>query len=397
MADHFSTLQQQFALKAEASPGVVETLAVADVQLRPATDLSFQPDYGRNEFDEVSDDLAKSQDYVAGLRGGFPSVGLVMKGSGVVGTAPALGRHLRACGLKEEVVRQIAIGSVAGGAGGFVAGDIITTGAKTVKVDVDTTGTLLRYIQVSGGDLTDSDVVTASDSDAATCSGSSSAFGVRYTPRSTGHETFTMQSIEKNVNGTSAQDFIYRIKGAMGTARIEATALAALRFVAEYSGCKNFTGAGSFFTGVTYETATPAATPKFLNATIQVGGVTVVPSAFTLDLGNDVVLDPDPSTGGGASGYDYARILGRNPTITIDPRHLKPGDLDIFGKHEAGDVIAFAFTSSGAAGQIIELTAKNLQITALGAGNRANLRTAELTLAIRRAAATDEDFKLYFR
>src|SRR3990172_2740676 len=390
MADHFQILQQQLAGKLEGTPGTAETLTAAEVDLRPFQDFSFRPEFQRFANDEVADDLGVAPDFVAGL-GALISFGCILKSAGVVGTEPAIGRYFKACGLKEQMVQQITIGAISGGDAQFKAGESYTaTGGKTglIEADISAPGTL-RYIPLTGGNLADTNVVTAAG-DSATCSGASTAYAVKYSPTSSGHKTVTIQRGIRNFNGTSSQDYLWRLKGAMGTFRIEAPALGVFRFRSELRGCVDFVGAGALFTGVGYEIATNAQLPHLINATIQINGVTVRPEAFNFDGRNNVELDPDPSTGGGTIGYDQARISSREPQISMAPYRLIQSVLDDMGLLKDGTTFPVQVLA-GTTPYRLEFYAPKCQIREVAFGARAGLETNQLTMFATRDTLADNE------
>jgi len=394
MADHFLTMDQQLAAKVEVTAGTFETLAAADVLLRHfRSDTIFTPDYPRFDNDEVAEDIAAAPDFVSGARGGI-SVGVIVKTAGVVGTVPAIDRFLQGCGMKQQIVNFISVGVQAGGDSQFLAGETYTaTGAKAGIIEFDRAGAgVLRYIPVTGGALANLDVIVA-NGDSATASGSSALYGVKYTPTSTATKTLSIQRAEKNDAATSAHDYLYIIKGAMGKCTITWTPLDVIRFAAEYSGVQHTCADGSFFTGYTYETGTP---PKFINAVCQLNGVDIEPAEIVFDCGNTVDVDPAPTTLGGTSGFLRARIAKREPTITVAPFRLKTATLDELGILKSGATSVFTLTL-GTTPQIIEFTAPKCQIRGWTAGERSGLRTAQLTLHLTRDVLTDNDYSIMMR
>jgi hypothetical protein len=373
MVDHFLSDTQQLAAKIEGTAGTAETLTAAEVKLRPfKSDPPFTPDYPRFGNDEVSDDLAAAPDFVSGAKGTIP-VGCILKSGGALGTEPAISPYLLACAMKLQTVRTITIGSISGGNSAFAAGETYSaTGGKTGIIEYPASGAgALRYIVSTGA-----------------------VYGLKYTPASTAQQTLTIQRADKNDQATSGQDFLYRLRGAMGKCTMTWTPLDAIRFAAEYQGVKDLAGAGSFFTGMTYEAGTP---PKFISATVQIDGVDVSPDTITFDCGNTVEVDPAPTTAdGGSSGFKMARVASREPTLSITPFRLIPSVLDDLGKLQSGATFAVKITT-GATPQLIEFHAPKAQLRSWSAGDRAGRRTAALTLHLTRADLTDEDYAIYFR
>jgi hypothetical protein len=394
MADNFLEQNQQLAAKLEATSGTAETLAAADVALKPfRSEFTFGTNYPRSTNDEVAEDLAQAADFVAGKLATI-GVGFQCKTSGVLGTAPKIGPYLQGCGLIEEQVRQITIGTITGGGGIFLAGaSYSATGGKTGTIEQDRNGAgVLRYVVTSGGDIANGDTITVG-AGSATSSSATTAYAVKYRPRSSGLKTLTVQRAAKNDQGTANEDQLYRLRGAAGTGKITMAALDAMRFSAEFQGPVDFIGAGAFFTGVTYESSSA---PKFVNSIVQINGVAGIPSSISLDFGNVIEVDPDPTTSGGTSGYIAARISRREPKIVIDPLRQKTSVLDDYGLLGAGTEVTFS-AIVGTTPNLIEIAATKCQIREHSESVRAGRQAAGLTLFVNRSVLTDNDYALYFR
>jgi len=91
----------QMAAKAEGTEGTAETLAGADAFL--AMNINFNPDIEMGARDNVSASLSNFSQ-VPGARKATMEFDVELKGSGTAGTAPALGKILKACGFGETVV-----------------------------------------------------------------------------------------------------------------------------------------------------------------------------------------------------------------------------------------------------------------------------------------------------
>lgn len=393
MGDKFLTRDQQLAFDIQSAQGTGETLTAADVLLKPfRADTPFAPDYLRFANDEVAEDIAQAADFVAGLKATI-AIGCLLKTSGVVGTAPAIGKLLRGCAMKEQAVKTISVGVQSGGDSAFAAGETYTaTGSKTGIIEYALAGAgTLRYIVTTGGDLASSDVIVA-NGDSATASSASAEYATKYTPRSTGQEILTIWRGEKNDAGTSAQDSIFKLRDAMGKFSIAWEPMNVGMFNGEFMGVVESVAAGSFLSGYTYESTTP---PTFKNATIQINGVSIQPGNVSFDSGNSVEMEPDPSTTGGASGYDQARVAVREPTITLGPFKQIHGTLDLHALHTSGATVAFAMTM-GASANMIKLIAPAVQVRAWGLGERSGRRTEDITLHVCRSTLTDEDYAIYF-
>lgn len=393
--DRFLVRSQQIAAKIEASRGVAETLTAAEVKLKPfQSELSGNAEPIRFGNDEVSDDIGQAADFVSAVAGVIP-FGSSFKTSGTVGTPGAHGVYLRGCGAQERIVNAITIGAPTGGDAILTAGATYTAGGGKSGIIEQTisAGGTLRYIPVAGGALAASDVVDDGGGTTATCSGTNALYAVRYNPRSTGHENITLQRGIKNDAGTANEDRLFRLAGALGNATLRLAALDAIRIGYEFRGATVFAGAGAMLTGYTYEASTP---PKWINSVCQINGVGVSPSSLEINFGNTVTLEPEPTTIGGADGFEYARIEGREPTITIDPYALPHAILDDLGLLTAGTEVSFQLTV-GTTPNIIEFSATKCQIRANTEAVRTGRQTRQITMHVCRSTITDWDWLLYHR
>lgn len=395
MADKLRILQQQLAAAVETTLGEAVTLTSSHVKLKPfQSEFNYAPDRLRFTNDEVADDIGMAADFTAGAKASI-GVGFGLKTGGVVGTAPAAGTFLQGCGLQAEVVNAITIGAPTGGVAAFAAGDVYSaaTGTKTGVIEYPiSAGGTLRYVVTTGGALAAADVV-AVGSVTATASGSNALYATKYRPTSFGLKGLSMRRAIKNSEGTSNKDFVALLRGAMGDGSIELAALDAARFKGTFTGVIVSEGDGALLTGYTYETGVP---PTFANATVQLNGVAVQPDAVSLAFGNSVEMDPDPTTTGGAAGYQAANISSRKPSISIAPYRQIASVLDDLGLYAGGTtfpvVVRFGTTPN-----LIEIVAPKAQITGWTQGDRAGFETAQLTLSLTRDTLVDHEYAIYFR
>jgi len=91
----------QLAAKIESVEGTAETLTGAEAFL--AMNINFNPEIAMGTRDNVSASLSNFSQ-VPGARKATMEFDVELKGSGTAGTAPALGKLLKACGFGETVV-----------------------------------------------------------------------------------------------------------------------------------------------------------------------------------------------------------------------------------------------------------------------------------------------------
>lgn len=396
MARHYKGTAQQLAGKNESVAGTAVALAAADVNIRPEGSIQISKNFNRFSNDELGDDIGQSPDFVSGKAAGI-SFGAIFKGSGVVGTPPAIGPYLRACGLKEEIVRSVTIGSITGGSGSFPEGSTYSaTGSKTGYIDstISAAGSL-KYIPVTGGQLNSADVITVGSA-SATASANSSLYAVKYSPRSVGHETLTVQRGIRAIDGVATKDRLFRIRGALGNATISIQALDTLRIQCQLQGALDFAGLGDLFSPVDYETISVASLAKYRNTPIQLNGVDVCPASISFALGNTVDLTPDPCTDGGDAGYSYAVISRRAPVITMDPYTVDQSVLDEIGLESSGLEVPLSMVF-GTTPNVVEIRALKAQIRGADPGERGGQETWNGSIHIVRNGLVDWEYGIYFR
>ena len=393
MADHLLIAAAQLAAKLETTSGTAETLTATEVALKPdISGFTYSPNTEMIDLPQVGEDLGASISYPSGYKGSL-AFGVGFKTAGAVGTEPAIGRYLEACGFKLQTVLTTTAGAPS--PSGFAAGETYSaTGGKTGIIDQAYTGAgTLRYIVTSGGALANTNVVTCG-SNTATCSATQATYAVKASPRSSGFKTMTIQRGVKNYAGTSAKDYLYRLCGAMGNATITADPNGFLRFAGDFQGVEHFQGDGSLFVGPTFEASLP---PKFQNSTWQLGGITLVPDTVTIDFGNEVVMDPDPTVGGGANGYLCARVTKRLIKVSTSYLRTPTTTWDDAAKFKAGTTFAWQMIC-GTTPNMIEFTAPKCQFSDISYGDRSGLETSSISFAcVKDDTLADNDFSIYFR
>lgn len=398
MADYFLPRSQQIAAAIESVSGTAETLDAGDVRLKPfQSDAPFTPEYERFANDEVSPDIGEAPDFTGGWKARIAAGFNLQTGglSGGVIQQPAIGIYLRACGMKEQIVRTITVGSISPG-GSFAEGATFSaTGGKTGIIEATRTGAgTLRYISTAGDPIASADVVTVG-ADSATATGTAAIYAYKYTPSGVTQESLTIQRGILNSEGTASHDSIFRLRGAMGNAVLTFTPSDVVRFAGNFLGVDDEATEDALLAGYTYETENR---PRFRNATIQLNGVDVKVNTVTFDTGNDLQMDPDPSTDGGDAGYLAAYIAKRTPTIAVAPLRTVASVLDDIGIHRDGTEVAFQLLlNAESAGTIVELVVPKVQVRTWGIEDRGGKQASPMTLNVTRAALTDLDYAIYFR
>lgn len=102
------TNRQVLGAKIEAAEGVAESLAGADANVQLLEPATFEPDIPMFKRSLLSTSLSPFR-MIAGTRLAKIACKVEAKGSGTAGTAPALGKLNKACGLGETVVGGVSV------------------------------------------------------------------------------------------------------------------------------------------------------------------------------------------------------------------------------------------------------------------------------------------------
>jgi hypothetical protein len=103
----FNARRMTLAGKVEAVEGTAETLAAADANAL-AYDVKFSPNQVLFPRKPVAQDLA-AYSAIPGSRSMRATFKAELKGSGAAGTAPAIGKYLRGCGMSETVNASVSV------------------------------------------------------------------------------------------------------------------------------------------------------------------------------------------------------------------------------------------------------------------------------------------------
>lgn len=120
--------------------------------------------------------------------------------------------------------------------------------------------------------------------------------------------------------------------------------------------------------------------PVFRGASLTIDSLEMLVDAFTLRLGNVVILRPS-ATHTDASGYHSAWIVDALATITIAPEAAAFSVIDFYDKHFGNTAIAFSAQVGSAANNTITFALPKMQLTRPpGSGDREGLVTDDLEL-----------------
>ncbi len=200
---------------------------------------------------------------------------------------------------------------------------------------------------------------------------------VTYAPVSEDIPTLTMEILEGSVDSGAATVKRKRILGARGTVSFTQVkgqpVLANFVFTGKYVEPDDI---AAFFT-------VPSIGPlpvSFLNASVVILGVgTHKIQNLELDMANEIVMRNDAND---PTGNTEAVYVGRKPVGSTDPEQVATATDNFFADWTDEVLAAISYALTGAAGNIVTVTAPNVQITNIGEGDRESLRIESLDLAL---------------
>ena len=104
----------EFCIRKEATPGTYLAPGSSHVLARLRRPSTLEVDYEVIDLQEMQSTSSQRPNLV-GRRSMGVNAEFVLRGSGAIATVPAIGPFLEAAMMKQEVVKQISIGSVTGG------------------------------------------------------------------------------------------------------------------------------------------------------------------------------------------------------------------------------------------------------------------------------------------
>ena len=188
---------------------------------------------------------------------------------------------------------------------------------------------------------------------------------------------------------------LYRISGAQGTGTITFVRGAPVVMDLEFTGVYEAPVDAALLVPVY---GGPAAPPPFLDAAPTVLGFAAKFNEIVLDIGNTVVMRPDP---GDASGFHTAQITSRNPTLTIDPEEVLAATKNWWTEltnETVGVVTTGDFPAGGDAFNMFKLNCPKAQLSSVVLADREGIPTAPLEFALQRDTdAGDNEWALEVR
>lgn len=192
----------------------------------------------------------------------------------------------------------------------------------------------------------------------------------------------TIEIVEKE-EGTSPGQVVIKLAGCMGNCKIVLNQVGEpCRLEFEFKGRLESITERDFSSIITPSFTALALPARVLSSTIEIAGEAQDCDKMTLDFGNDLQPITDPSNATGIKGF---QIVGREPTLTIDP-YMRSLAESLYSDWK--DSVPGSFSMEiGANGT---LSAPSAQLITLNPGERAGARTHEKKFLLLGSIGDDE-------
>jgi hypothetical protein len=203
------------------------------------------------------------------------------------------------------------------------------------------------------------------------------ATSVTYAPASEDIPSLTIEVLEGSVESGAGTIKRKKLLGARGTVSFSHVkgqpVLANFVFTGKYVEPDDI---AAFF-------AVPSIGPlplSFLDASVVILGVgTHKIQNLELDLANEIVMRNDVND---PTGNTEAIYVGRKPVGSTDPEQVATATDNFFADWTDEVLAAISYALTGATGNIVTVTAPNVQTTNIGEGDRDSIRIESLDLAL---------------
>lgn len=369
---------KQLAVKQEATPGTVETLALADVLCRIRDPDTIEPDHERIDTEEVSPYSSHRPDLIGRKLLALP-VSYILRGSADLTAAVAISPLLESALFKESKVDEIAY---TGGSGTFLDGETVTGGTSgaTGRVFRDSSSSPLRFVSISGT-FQDAETITGEDSGAsATSSGAPTDGGWIWEPTDS---DFEAGSSKHHVSARLFKSgFYWEGRGMLSNLVLNFRNGHPVIVNQRLLGAFNAHGDASPFDVEDYpgDSVTP---PRFLNTSLKLGAYSprdIIEATLTVETAPEVREDANDDS---ADGVLFADYLKDAPILRLEPAMVLKATKDFFGDLQDGTTFAVEWQLTGAAaGSNWTFYADEAQLVSVGAGGRRGLAVAPLEIKL---------------
>lgn len=387
---------RQILAKTETTEGAVIAMDGTNyVDTQADIDLTFEPTINERPLVRPGmtkvPDLHSSTGLTDGLMVGSGTITMTVEwsmktGTTPVTTAPQFDSLLKACGFEQVTgVKRAAIGAITGGP--YFNRESLQVSAADAGYAIGThfNGDSFLYYEDNGG-TSSSDVVdgVVSSGQATTSSGEVDV-GLAY----------CLNTTKGNGDGSSCTIQLYRagklvtLKGCRGNVAFEFVSANRVLMTFTMQGVLSSVANGSKTAAIAIGHAVPG---TFNDATLSLAehaSTTPFTSALfetlSLDIGNEIALRTDANS---AAGFKAAQIVGRTPTMTLNPDAVLGGTtaagvFDFYEKWVEGTSVRAEWKiGSGLDGQSALFRAPALQIDGVAPGDRDEVEIDEITATL---------------
>lgn len=326
---------------------------------------TVDPQVGVINTDEVTGSLDSEGPIVSGIRGRITFSSL-LRGSGAAGTAPEIGKLLRACGWAETITASaVPAAPEACGAGGSTTTAQLGASASAtaqayrgMPVNISSAITLSSFIT----DYTSGKVATLTDIASGTINAGSNyqiPINVLYAPASVSIPSLTMYVYMDGV--------LYKFVGCRGSFSLSVDAGGIGRINWDFMGHYVSKTDIAVPSAPVYDTTRP---PVWRNGIAKINRIASAMASLGLDPNNTVVMPGDPNK---AEGFDYPIITRRDMSGSMNPLEELVATRDVMTAFRDGTRQIVHAKWGSSAGNRIGITIPQAHYTAQSPANRDEL------------------------
>lgn len=361
--------------KIETTPGTAVSLDETDLLLRTREGdvWQFLVDLFETQEQQGSDSMRPN---LPGFRSVDSTISWLLRGPASVSTRPAAGPMLRAAMFLEEDLWEQAIGSISGGP--FQDGEEIVGGTSSERARVysPTSATPIRYVMLTGGTFTASEILTGQDSGAsASTTGARARNGTLYRPATS---NFQAADSKHHLTMGFNRDGLKLVgRGMLANIQMEfqvgRTVFVTQRVV------------GGYETHLDEPVLKPAsypeesnAAPYFLATSLDIGGYSPTDIRnLQLNIEQNPEVRQDAQDDDGVLYADYQKDA---PLIIVDPAQVPVSEKDWWADLKDGAIFPVTWKVGSTPGQIWEFSAFECQLNSVQAGAERTLATQPLEI-----------------
>lgn len=126
----------------------------------------------------------------------------------------------------------------------------------------------------------------------------------------------------------------------------------------------------------------------FMGATVTIDGNSLVLDTLEIDMGNEVYMSTKPQD---PSGIDYAKITGRNPTMTFDPEMVAVTDHNFLAKIMSRSTMAVVVVMNDSNGNSLAFSLPAVRYTSVKEGDRSGINIVNATCEVCKSVDAGND------